>query len=333
VSARRWRDRFPGRRFVDVGGVDLHYERQGPVGGTPVVLVHGLGDMAATFRGAAMLLADAGFDVISLDLKGCGYSEKPDAGDWSTAALVEEVRGVLDALKIKRATVIGVSYGGHLALRLAALYPKRVAVLVACNAFAYLEPMNRPLELTLARLPGLRSIAHLLMSRRSLEKAYRRWNFSKAYDGIVERVSEHWRFLSMPGGRRSYIRLALGIDEDQVRQAEREHRSITAPTLLLWGDADAWFPLEQGRRLAREIRGSVLKVIPGGSHLFLEETPTAFTRLVIPFLKKSGAGPELTRKSARKAAKKATTGRVTSGIRAAKAARSAIVKRVRAGRS
>ena len=280
----KWRDRFPGRKFVRVDGVELHYERQGR--GPTVLLVHGLGDSHATWRDSVPLLARRGFDVIALDLKGCGYSEKPERSDYSTLALVHEMRGVLDALKIRRAAICGVSYGGHLALRFAALHKDRTAALIVCDALAYAEPMNVPLDLTLARLPILRNIARFFMSHRKLAATYRKWNFSAAYDGVAERVAEHWRFLSMPGGRKAYLAMVHGIDDRLVKAAEEDHVSIAAPTLLLWGDADAWFPVAQGERLQKAIEGSKLMTIPGGSHLFMEESPIAFVSRAAPFLKR-----------------------------------------------
>lgn len=279
---KRWRDRFPGRTFVNVGGVDLHYEREGK--GPAVLLVHGLGDSHATWRACVTPLAKKGFDVIAIDLKGSGYSEKPADSDYSTRALIDEMAQVLDKLKIKKAVIAGVSYGGHLALRFAVVHRERTSALIVCNALAYAEPINVPFDLTVARMPGFRHIAHWFLSHRGLLKTYRQWNFTGAYDGIAERVAEHWRFLSMPGGRRAYLALVHGIDERLVRAAEREHGSITAATLLLWGGVDPWFPVVQAQRLKKAIRGAKLLVVPNGSHHFMEESPTAFVSRAAPFL-------------------------------------------------
>ncbi|HVO31538.1 MAG TPA: alpha/beta hydrolase, partial [bacterium] len=65
---------------------------------------------------------------------------------------------------------------------------------------------------------------------------------------------------------------------------EEEHERVTAPTLLVWGDADAWFPIAQARRLQKAIRGAKLAIVKGGAHHMMEESPAAFAATVAPFL-------------------------------------------------
>jgi len=283
---KRWRDRFPDKTFVLVGGLDLHYERSGKKTGRPVLLVHGLGDSTLTWRGVARLLGKAGFDVVAIDLRGSGYSEKPLGADMTTHALVEELANVIDLLELDRPAVCGVSYGGLLALLLAARHANRVGALIVSNALAYPEPVNLPLDLRLARHPLLNGFGHWVMNRRALEATFRAWNFNEGYAGVVDRVDEHWRQLNLPNGKRAFMALVRGFDETVIARGAALYPMIRVPTLLLWGEREKWFPREQAERLVRAIKGAKLQIVPGGMHLFMEEDPRAFSTRAIPFLKK-----------------------------------------------
>lgn len=280
--SQRWRDRFPERTFVQVGGLDLHYERAGK--GRPVLLLHGLGDSTVMWRGSAKLLAKAGFDVIAIDLRGSGYSEKVLGADMTTHALVEEVANVIDLMRLDRPAVAGVSYGGLLSLLVSARHPGKVGALIVCNALAYPEPVNLPLDLKLARHPVLNAVGHWVMSRRGLENTFRAWNYNDGWAGLATRVDEHWKQLNLPNGRRAFMALVRGFDEAVVERAARLYPMIRVPTLLLWGEREKWFPKEQGEKLARAIPGSKLVIVKKGMHLFMEEDPALFARHAVPFL-------------------------------------------------
>lgn len=285
MSERRWRDRFPDRTFLQVGGLDIHYERKGK--GPPVLLIHGLGDSTRTWRGCQTLLARAGFDVVAIDLRGSGYSEKRDGVDMTTHALVEELANFIDLLGLDRPVIGGVSYGGLLSLLLATRHPGKVGGLIICNAIAYPEPINLPLDLKLARHPVLNAVGHWVMSRRGLEKTFRAWNFNQDWTGVAARVDEHWKQLSLPNGRRAFMALVRGFDEATVERAARLYPMIRVPTLLLWGEREKWFPKEQGEKLKKAIPKAKLVIVKKGMHLFMEEDPGLFARHAIPFLKKA----------------------------------------------
>lgn len=285
---KRWRDRFPGRMFLQVGGLDLHYERYGRPSRTKasVLMVHGLGDSTRTWRASARSLARLGFDVVAVDLRGSGYSERVPGMDCCTTTLVEELADFIDLLGLDRPAVCGVSYGGLLALLLAVRHPGRVGALVVCNALAYPEPINLPLDLKLARHPLLNPIGHWMMSRRALENTFRVWNFSDGWKGLRARVDEHWEQLNLPGGRKAFLATVKGVESAAVERASRLYPAIKARTLLLWGEREKWFPRQQGEKLAEAIEGAQLKIVKGGMHLFMEERPALFVKHAAPFLKR-----------------------------------------------
>ena len=120
----------------------------------PIVLIHGYTASVYVWKTAAPLLAEAGFRVIAIDLLGFGYSEKPAWFDYSIQAQARMVSRFMDRLGIGRATVVGSSYGGAVALTLTLDYSERVEKLVLVDAVCNDEPKNHPI-LRLASLPGV----------------------------------------------------------------------------------------------------------------------------------------------------------------------------------
>jgi pimeloyl-ACP methyl ester carboxylesterase len=111
---------------VEVDGVPIHYVEAGQ--GKAVLLIHGLGASTFSFRHTIPELAQR-YRVIALDLKGFGYSARPQS-DYSLTAQAALVRQVMDRLGVERAAVVGHSMGGAVAMRLALGYPERVSRLV-----------------------------------------------------------------------------------------------------------------------------------------------------------------------------------------------------------
>lgn len=123
-------------RYADVGdGLRMAYVEAGPADGEPVVLLHGEPSWSFLYRHVIPELAAAGLRAIAPDLIGFGRSDKPaEIGDHTYARHVEWTRAlVLDALRLRRMTVVGQDWGGLIGLRIAAEHPERVARIVAAN--------------------------------------------------------------------------------------------------------------------------------------------------------------------------------------------------------
>src|ERR1700733_15349177 len=115
---------------ADANGIKTNYLEAGS--GSPVVLIHGSGPGVtayANWRLVLPVLAER-FRVLAPDMAGFGFSERPEKADYGVDLWVEQLVGFLDALGIERASVVGNSFGGAIALRLAAHHPDRVGKLV-----------------------------------------------------------------------------------------------------------------------------------------------------------------------------------------------------------
>ncbi len=111
-------------RFVDVDGVRVHYQEAGDKNAPALVLIHGFASSTLVWSKVFLPLANAGFRVIAVDMLGFGYSGKPRNGEYTIAGQASVLMGLLDRLNIKRATLVGSSYGGAVAATCALDYPR-----------------------------------------------------------------------------------------------------------------------------------------------------------------------------------------------------------------
>ncbi len=137
--------RFPGE-YLDVDGVRLFYRVEGA--GTPVVLVHGYGahsDVNWRLPGVVRALRRE-YQVITLDVRGHGRSDKPQAPEHYGAEMVHDIRRLLDHLGIEKAHVVGYSMGGFITIKMIAMYPERLLSAVPCAA-GWEQPEGEKLQL------------------------------------------------------------------------------------------------------------------------------------------------------------------------------------------
>lgn len=270
-------------RFVEIDGVRVHYQEAGDVTAPPVLLIHGFASSTLVWSKVFLILADAGFRVIALDMLGYGYSGKPRNGQYTIAGQAELIISLLDRLRIKRATIVGSSYGGAVAASCALDYPTRVKKLVLVGAVSN----NRPLAYKLMRVFGAPLVGDvvsplLIGSRRLL-----RMRMKKVYDRhswVLDerRVDARHQPLRASATQRAIVRTVRGWNAERI---SRDAHLIKQPTLLLWGENDIEIPMEDGERLHNRIAGSRLIVFLNCGHLPHEEYPEAFTEIVRDFCK------------------------------------------------
>jgi len=132
IAQDEWTDKSPHQsRYITANEVKLHYLDWGGRG-EAILFLHGLGDTAHIFDDLAPKFTND-FRVIGLTRRGHGHSEKPDTG-YDTATLVEDIQQFLDALKIRRAVLVGHSLAGDELTRFAGMHPKRVIKLIYLDA-------------------------------------------------------------------------------------------------------------------------------------------------------------------------------------------------------
>jgi pimeloyl-ACP methyl ester carboxylesterase len=269
---------------VDVNSICIHYEIHGS--GEPVVLIGGLG--ADTFLWSHQIpeLAQR-FQVIVFDNRGAGESDKPDE-PYSIPMFAADTSGLMKALGIERAHVVGASLGGLIAQELALTHPEMVDRLVlVCTTF------NGPGS---AR-PSLWSLIPILFAARrtgnpetDIRRSFAVFTSKQWVDANLDEVDEYvaWR-VAHPQPPFAFKRQRQAIKG--FTTADRLG-GISAPTLIVHGDSDRVVPVANAGLLAERIPRSKVVILEDSGHACTFDQRARFNEVVVEFLTNSDTGGE-----------------------------------------
>jgi len=268
-------------RFAEVGGVRVHYQEKGS--GPALVLLHGNNSSAYTWKDVLDPLA-AEFRVVAVDMKGFGFTAKPAGGDYRAEAQAALVVGLMDALKIDGAVLVGSSLGGGVALAAAVDHPARVRGLVLVDSAAFTNPRGASLAPSYLNWPyfGAAATALALTSDRLVRHGLRN-SFYDQSKVTEERVAAYYLPLTTRAGQRA---ARLVRRHRQMARVETLLGRVTQPALLVWGAQDGVIKLEEGRRLRASLPDARLVVFESCGHLPQEEMPERFAREVLEFARR-----------------------------------------------
>lgn len=269
-----WENAAKPGNVVDVAGAPIHYVDEGS--GATVVLIHGFGGHTFSYR---YQIADLSRDhrVVALDLLGYGYSGRTTDADYSLTAQADRVLGLMDALGIERASLVGHSMGGAVAMRVAAGHPERVDRLaLVASVSGDAAPRFRGLRAIRPLLPLLTHIAVDRILRASYSDP------SKITAEVRDAYTDPMRIRgSMDGLHRMMT--------DGRRDEAIEYERITQPTLILWADDERLLPAFMLDRLRQRLPGADVVTVIAAGHQLLEEQPSACNRVLREFLTVSTA--------------------------------------------
>ena len=271
-------------REVAVAGRPARYLVAGE--GPPLLLLHGDGESAHDWRRVMPGLART-HRVFAPDLPGFGGSAGPPV-DYSPASYARFAAAFLDALGIARATVAGNSLGGLVALRLALAEPGRVSALVLADS-AGLGRAVSPLISSLT-WPVYGDLA-IAWARTPLGARQRAWGRGALLFGRPQRIPGDWLAEQTQLARRpGFLEAALAAlrattgPTGQRDVVLDQLPSLTIPTLVVWGERDRVFPIEQAREAEARLPRGRLALLPDCGHLSPVECPDAFLAAVTEFL-------------------------------------------------
>ena len=264
----------------------MHVERYGH-GGAPVLLVHGFGTCSFLWRDVGPVLASANRTAFAIDLFGYGESDRPFDAQFGIAAQSDYVDRALTALRLSKATIVGIDLGGAVAMHLAYNRPERVERLILINPIAFdevpaddIKTMQRNTARFALRISrGVLGAAPLL--RELLERSVA--DGKNMPDGLIARYLAP--FVGQDG-LNHLLALARAVDKEDMVEVELEQ--LDCPTLIVWGDQDRFVSPKLGDRLADTIPGSRLVRLPGTGRLVPEEAPDTLAGLVLDFVGASG---------------------------------------------
>jgi pimeloyl-ACP methyl ester carboxylesterase len=263
--------------------VNLYYEEHGK--GKPVLLIHGFGASSFTWRHLIPELAKS-YRVIAVDLKGFGQSDKPFDEHYSVLDQAELIAQLIEDKDLRDLTIVGHSFGGGVALRLAIAANQRlggrISRLVLLDSIAY--PQQIPVAFRLLDMPvvsqvGMRMVPPTVQTRVALKIAY--FDDSKIDDETVEMYSAP---LKTAAGKNAIIHSARQIVPDDINELPELYKTITLPTLILWCDHDRIVPLDVGIKLRRTLPNSTLRLVQSCGHMPQEEQPEATLSLLKGFI-------------------------------------------------
>jgi pimeloyl-ACP methyl ester carboxylesterase len=219
------------------------------------------------------------YRVIAFDNRGAGQSDAPDV-PYTTRMMADDAAGLLGALGIERAHVVGLSMGGMIAQELALNHPGRVATLqlhaTCARPDAYLRALVaawRVARSTLGREEALRTMALWLFTPAAYNER----------PGLVETLLQTALANPYPQSLTGFVRQSEAVvGHDALDRLQ----AIRSPTLVSVGAEDILVPARFSRELAARIPGAELVVIPGGGHVCLWERPEAFNEVCLAFLER-----------------------------------------------
>lgn len=259
-------------------GIAQYYRRIG--GGSPLVLIHALGLTHELWKPQLAPLASA-YDVITYDLRGHGETDVPP-GPYTLADFAEDLAGLLDALGIEQAHLVGISLGGMIAQEFALTWPDRVRSLVLADTASEYPPDARRQFIERARIAEERGMAPLIVP--TLE----RWftpEFRRDHPDEVARIRDLLASAHPTGYAASCWAIARADLTERLV-------NITAPTLVLVGSEDHLTTPEMALQIHEHIPGSRFLVIPGAAHLTNVARPEEFNRAIFSIAQPEQVGDE-----------------------------------------
>lgn len=250
--------------------------------GDPVVLVHGSGPGVSAYANWRLTIPAlaARFRVVAPDMVGFGFTERPDDVVYDLDTWVDQLVGVLDALELEKAHVVGNSFGGAVALRLAATHPDRVGRLVLMGSVGVPFAITDGLDAVWGYQPSEQAMRHLLdifaFSRELVTDELARVRYAASIEpGVQEAFSSMF-----PAPRQRWVD-AMVTPDDQL--AGLPHR-----VLVVHGREDRVIPLANALHLLDVLPHAELHVFGECGHWTQIEHAAAFTDLVAGFLARGG---------------------------------------------
>lgn len=263
-------------------------EGPGGDGGVPIVLIHGTPSHSYIWRNATPRLVAAGHRVFRYDLLGFGASERPLNADTSVGGQGPVLEALLDRWGLARAHVVAHDIGGAIGLHLAVARPERCLSLTVIDTVSYDSwPSATWRKIIREHLDTYAAMSEQAL-RDMLTRQLRMTVFNKAAmsgDVLEAYLAPH----AGPLGRASFFHHQVRhYDSRYTEEITSALGDIALPTQIIWGAEDEWQPVAYAKRLAKDIPGASLTIIPKAGHFLMEDAPEAVAENVIRFVRGAG---------------------------------------------
>jgi pimeloyl-ACP methyl ester carboxylesterase len=262
---------------VDAGGVKTNYLEAGD-GSDVVILVHGSGPGVTAYANWRLVLPVLGerFRVIAPDMAGFGFTERRSEIEYGLQMWADQVIGVLDGLGIAKASIVGNSFGGAIALRIATQYPDRANQLVLMGSMGVPFPITEGLDRVWGYEPSFEAMRKVLDV------------FAYSRELITDELAEvRYRASMQPGFQESFAAMFPAPRQrwvDAMATPDDEIRKIGHETLIVHGREDRVIPIDTSLRLFQLIDRADLHMFSQCGHWSQIERTAQFNQLVRDFL-------------------------------------------------
>ena len=266
---------------------DVRWDRLGPAGAPPVVLLHGTPFSSYVWRALARAVAP-NHEVFVWDMPGYGASERSQGQDVSLAAQGRVFIELLAQWGLDEPSVVAHDFGGAVALRAMLLHDARYRRLVLVDPVA-VRPWGSPFfRLVREHAAVFEQLPPELHS--ALVRAYVAGASSPGLpDVVLDRLVEPWLGVE---GQPAFYRQIAQADQRYTDEIQDRYGSIDVPVLVCWGSDDAWIPWTRGQELTAAIPNARFERIDGAGHLVQEDAPKELTELIVGFLEEPDAGAD-----------------------------------------
>jgi pimeloyl-ACP methyl ester carboxylesterase len=278
-----WQIELHGRRVI--------YRIAGS--GPPIVLIHGMLNSSSHWQSVALNLA-RDHTVIAPDLIGHGDSAAP-RGDYSLGAHAASIRDLLAAVGIERATIVGHSLGGGVAMQFFYQFPQRVERLVLISSGGLGHEVSPALRT--AALPGMSLLLSLTIHPRLLDglrasgqRLRERGHGAGVYLQAMARALSPLENAEARGAFLHTLRAVIDVHGQRVSATDRLYLLESMPTLIVWGERDNTIPLAHGRKAHEAIPDSQFRTLAGAAHFPHLEDPDGLSDALRQFIGETTPG-------------------------------------------
>ena len=254
----------------------VHYRDEGE--GPPIVLIHGTGASLHTWEDWTTDLVK-NYRVIRLDLPAYGLTGQDPQKRYSSKDYVDLLHAFLGELKVDKFHLAGNSLGGLISWLYASYHPEKVEQLVLLDPSGF-PFKNTPMVIKMAKTPILNNFIRYITPRSFIEKNIKEVYYDETL--IKESTIDRYHDLSQyKGNRQAFIDRAYVEREDYTERLGL----IQAPTLILWGENDAWIPVSDAPKFKAAIKDAQMVIMPNTGHVPMEERPRESLAFVLDFLR------------------------------------------------
>jgi pimeloyl-ACP methyl ester carboxylesterase len=279
--------------FVSLSAGPIHYETTGPPDGRAVVFVHGYAMGTSLWRPLTERLAARGFRCLAPTWPLGAHSEPMrDDAELTMEGIAANIGETLDSLELDNVVLVGNDTGGAISQIVATTRPERLGALVltSCDAFEHFPPpVLKPLIAAAKMGPVFDAAIQPLRTRIGRKQA-----FGALAHAAIDQLVREWVKPSLSNRRirNDLHRFTASLTQRSTLEAAKRLPQFTKPALIAWSADDAFFPLEDGRRLADTLPNARFEVIQQARTFSMIDQPETLAELIAHF-----AGTDVTRRA------------------------------------